>query len=242
MGKSRERSVILVHGFTGSPFDFKTLAMRLSQAGFYVVIPVVPGQTRGTFAYERGSYTPKFYEDWLSKLVEKENVRFGKKPYMVGFSLGGALATIMASRGGVARLVLLAPYYSLPQMNNLIVSMTRVMKHVIPIVPKFSKGQINDPVGYGSYEPGSLIVSLSAFNQLQELAAAARRVIPEALSVPTLIIASPHDKVASFARTESLFSAAQHTMIKEYIRSNHILLYDYDRDSIITEILNFLEK
>lgn len=59
----------------------------ISERGFRVVIPVVPGQTKATLAYKRANYTPEFYVDWLAEIVEQETKRFDKKPYLVGFSI-----------------------------------------------------------------------------------------------------------------------------------------------------------
>lgn len=82
------RSVILIHGFVGSPFDLKPLAKPLCDKGFRVVIPVVPEQTKETPILKRGKYTPDNYIKWLSKIVNTETKLLNKKPYLVGFSMG----------------------------------------------------------------------------------------------------------------------------------------------------------
>ena len=48
-----KETIILVHGFTGSPYDYRTLAESLRDSGYRVVIPVVPGQTKATLVYRR---------------------------------------------------------------------------------------------------------------------------------------------------------------------------------------------
>ncbi|MFC1895360.1 alpha/beta hydrolase [Thermodesulfobacteriota bacterium] len=236
---TRNRSVILIHGFVGSPFDFKPLAEPLCNKGFRVVIPVVPEQTKATPAFKRGKYTPEKYIKWLSEIVDDETKLFNKKPFLAGFSMGGALSTVVAARGTVDKLVLLAPFYSLPNANDLLWAVSRVLRWGIPVVPKFTRGKINDPEGYKRYAPGSYAISLNAFRELQELAVVAKESI-EMISIPVLILGSPHDEVASFSVTKELFGSKSNTSIREFPESNHILLYDFDHRQIIQNILEFL--
>jgi esterase/lipase len=234
-------SVILLHGYMGSPFDFKMLAIRLRDAGFRVVIPAIPGQNRKTSVYKRGEFTPKFYQDWLAQIVKQETERFGQKPYLLGFSMGGALATVVSAENTVAKLVLLAPFYALPHANNLVEKIAGWVSWVLPVVPKLSKARINDAKGYAEYIPGSLLVSLDAFVQLHHMAVAAQEKVAR-ITVPVLILASPNDQVASFAKTQEL-AATPNIQLRQFPRSNHVLLYDYDREPICQAILQFfLEK
>ena len=238
-GPAVERSIILIHGFVGSPFDYRPVAERLRKRGFRVVIPLVPGQMRSSLAYKRGDYTPRFYVDWLAGLVDLETKHFDKKPYLVGFSMGGALCTVVASMGRVDKLVLLAPFYSLPYANDLLWNLSKGLKWVIPLVPKVAKGRINDPEGYGRYAPGSMIVSLRAFNRLEELAALARQRAPN-IVIPTLVLGSPNDQVASFVLTKEIFALQANVGFIEYPRSNHVLLYDYDCEEVMESMIGFL--
>ena len=241
VGPAVERSIIFVHGFAGSPFDFKPVGEKLSKRGFRVVIPVVPGQTEATLAYRRGDYTPEFYIDWLAKIVEQETKRFDKKPYLVGFSMGGALSTVVASMGTVDRLVLLAPFYSLPYANDLLWTLSRGLMWVMPIVPKLAKGRINDPEGYERYTPGSMIISLRAFDHLEELAVLARHSGPN-ITIPTLMLFSPNDQVGCFVHAKEVFTSQSNVKVLEYPRSNHVLLYDYDCEAVIEAMIRFLTK
>ena len=85
------RTVILVHGFVGSPFDLKPLAVKLAETGFRVVVPALPGQMIQSYSSETPVYTPDFYTNWLEEIVEKETKKSGKKPYLVGFSMCGTI-------------------------------------------------------------------------------------------------------------------------------------------------------
>src|SRR5262245_33344981 len=51
-------SVLLLHGFGGSPRDLRALGELLAARGFRAVVPEVPGQTSTSFAYSRGRISP----------------------------------------------------------------------------------------------------------------------------------------------------------------------------------------
>jgi carboxylesterase len=232
-------SAILLHGFGGTPRDFRSVAELLAQRGFRVVVPAIAEQTSISFAYGRGRLSPADYRDWLIGLIKDETAIGGRPPMLVGMSMGGTLAAIGAASCDVSKLVLVSPYFSLAAADAWITRSSRWLRWVLPVVPKVAKAQINDPDGYKAYETGSYLVSLRAFLQLDALAKAATAKVP-ALSVPTLVLASQGDTVASFRATERLFAGRPQVRLLPYNRGNHILTYDYDRDSAIAEIVAFL--
>src|SRR5262245_7937891 len=62
---SARSSVILLHGFGGTPSDLRVLAEQLADHGFRAIVPAIPDQTSTTFAYGRGGVSPAEYADWL---------------------------------------------------------------------------------------------------------------------------------------------------------------------------------
>jgi esterase/lipase len=62
------------------------------------------------------------------------------------------------------------------------------------------------------------------------------------LDMPVLILASENDQVASFDKIKEAADANPNIKLIKYTRSNHIILYDYDRDDAIEKILGFLES
>ena len=84
------------------------------------------------------------------------------------------------------------------------------------------------------------MISVKAFTELQKLA---ERGFEKAkkLDMPVLILASENDQVASFDKIKEAADANPNIKLIKYTRSNHIILYDYDRDDAIEKILGFLE-
>lgn len=238
----RQQTVILLHGFGGSPFDLKPLALAMRGSGFRLVIPVLPGETTATPARTRGVVTAEEKISWLEGLVAEETERFGRKPHLVGFSMGGSLATIVAVQGTLDRLVLVSPYYSLSWGNSFLPRLSRFFSSLLPVVPKPWKGQVNDPEGYRRYRPGSGTVSLQGFHSLQQLAERARNSVADLPPLPTLVLASPDDEVASFTMTKELFQGRPETEFLIFPGSNHILFYDYGTDRAIASVKEFLQR
>ena len=90
-------SVILLHGFGGTPRDLRSIAEPLAERGYRVVVPAIPEQTSTSFAYRRGRVAPAAYRAWVSDLVRDEAAIGGAPPLLVGTSMGGTLATIAAT-------------------------------------------------------------------------------------------------------------------------------------------------
>ncbi len=232
-------SVVLLHGFGGTPRDFQALAEHLSARGYRVVVPAIPGQTSVSFAYGRGRYSHDDYRAWLSGVLENETAISGAPPLVVGMSMGGALAVIGAADHTIGKLVLISPYFSLAIADMWVTRSTRWLRWVLPVVPKVQKAQIADPDGYKAYATGSWLVSMSAFLQLVALAEIASNKA-RGVAVPTLVLASQNDTVASFAATERLFAGREEARLVPCNRGNHILTYDYDRERIEAEVVAFL--
>lgn len=236
-----KRPVILIHGFMGSPYDLRPLGLFLAENGFKAVIPVIPGQTWTTPPLRRKRYSASFYVAWLERIIACQTGQAGCRPFLVGFSMGGTLSTIVAARDRVKKLVLIAPFYKLPNFSDRIWHLSRKLSFVLPVVPKLSKGRINDRQGYRRYIPGSCLVSLDAFNHLGDLAVTARRCAGE-IRVPSRIYLSEKDRVADSGMTISLFEGLDHVEMIRVDKADHILLYDHGADRIIRDICDFFRQ
>ncbi len=234
-------TVVMIHGFAGSPFDLKPLAVELTNLGYRVVLPATPGQIDQNYSSEINDYQPDFYINWINNLVSNEIEKSNGKIYLVGFSMGGTLSTITAVSNKIDKLVLIAPFYSLTTANDFIWKSSRWLAKVINGVPNLTLGAINDPKGDEVYYPGSKVIRLDAYDSLARLAQTAVKCVPE-VEVPVLVLGSINDEVASFSYTKELFSNRKNAKVIEYEKSNHVLLYDYDKESAISNIISFLEN
>ncbi|MCA1927190.1 MAG: alpha/beta fold hydrolase [Calditerrivibrio sp.] len=98
--------VLLIHGFTASPFEMAELASFLNSKGFSVYNVRIVGHG------SKSEYLDKLsYKDWY------ESIKYGyftlknscKEVFVVGQSMGGLLAINIANYNSVDGLILLAP-------------------------------------------------------------------------------------------------------------------------------------
>jgi len=90
-----EVGVVLVHGFTGTPYEVRYLGVELARDGFTVRAPLLPGHGTSIDDLDRTRW-----EDWaeaVERAVDALRVRCGRVA-VVGQSLGGLLALHVGSQ------------------------------------------------------------------------------------------------------------------------------------------------
>lgn len=114
------RAVLCIHGYAGYPGELALPARRLYEAGFDVVVPRLPGHGTSGADFMRSRK-----DDWVGA-AEKALVELGgqyQEVSLVGHSMGGAIAVLLASRHPVASVVLYAPALHIPALNHSLVSL-----------------------------------------------------------------------------------------------------------------------
>lgn len=97
---NNNKAVILIHGLTDSPANFKHLAYFLNERGYSVYVPLLPGH--GTKVQDLND--KRYYEWYRAAQNALEDVD-EKERYIIGHSLGGLLALDIASRNEVEAVV-----------------------------------------------------------------------------------------------------------------------------------------
>lgn len=100
-----QKACLLLHGFTGGPFEVEPLGLHLKSKGYTVRIPALPGHA-GDYSH-LGEVT---WKQWV-EAAEKEAGMLAEKYGsfdLIGFSMGGLIAAYLASRYPVRKLVLIS--------------------------------------------------------------------------------------------------------------------------------------
>ncbi|HHT81167.1 MAG TPA: alpha/beta fold hydrolase [Spirochaetales bacterium] len=108
-----KKAVLLVHGFSGYPGELIRPGKDLYEAGFDTYAPRMPGHgTSGNdfLASKAEDWTGSIYDAYGLLSLSYESV------YLVGHSMGGAIATIIADAFDAERLALLAPALLIPSI------------------------------------------------------------------------------------------------------------------------------
>lgn len=96
---------VVIHGFTGSPYEMRPFAERLASRGVYVDVPLLPGHGTSVEDMSRTSFP-----DWVAGA---EAAYLGlaarhRRTFVLGFSMGGLIALMLASRRHVDGLVVVS--------------------------------------------------------------------------------------------------------------------------------------
>ncbi len=121
------QGVLVLHGLTGSPWEVRPLGERFAADGYTVAMPLLAGH--GVSVQELGRSR---WRDWLSSARQGLTWLEGRcdRVHLVGLSMGGALALLLAgqrSSAELASLSLLAPALALPTTTQ---TALRIMRRV----------------------------------------------------------------------------------------------------------------
>lgn len=230
--------VLLLHGFGDTPQTLSLLARRLARNGYGVFAPLLPGHGRSLDAFKRSRA-----DQWLAAArdaLRVMNARYARVS-VVGLSMGGALAVLIASESGsLESLVLIAPYLGMPTRIRLAARMHRLWGRFVGEINARSPRSIHDPIereknlAYGAVT-GRMLFELSKVVR-QARGALAR------VTAPTLVIMSKEDprvarEVGEFA-IRNLGARDKKLVWTE--GAGHIITVDYGRERVFTEITTWL--
>ena len=234
------RGVLLLHGFGDTPQTLEYLANYLHAQGWGARVPLLPGHGRTLDAFAASRAT-----DWID--CAQAELGALRRRYevvtIVGQSMGGALATLLAaSSPELPALVLLAPYLSMPTRLRRAARMHVVLGAVLPYLRGGGERSIRDPreaarnLAYGFTTP-RLIFDLSKVVARGRSAAASIR-------APTLIVQSRQDNripLDAAERVYNLFVVAERRLI--WTEGNgHVISVDYGRERVFAAVGDWLES
>jgi alpha-beta hydrolase superfamily lysophospholipase len=199
-GVATEKTAVLVHGLSDSPYTMKNLANVYYDQGFNVVGVLLRGH--GSLPEHLSKITANQWRedvDFGINIAQALNKDPKKGVSLVGFSTGGALSVDAAYRrpSDVADLVLLAPLFQFKQ--KAIAKNAKQLKYIFSYLPK----KFGDsPYSYDMFH-------LNSIDQAGEIAQSVRAQMSKAISKPTMIIQSEADTTISNQEIKNWASAQQ---------------------------------
>jgi carboxylesterase len=233
------KGVLLLHGFGDTPQSLSTLAVQLHARGWTVRVPLLHGHGTSLQAFT-GARADAWLVGARTALVELRG-RVSRAA-IVGQSMGGALATILAAEGGVEALVLLAPYLVLPRRAARIGTFHRLVSPVVPYLRSRSEFSILDPEARRK-ALGRGITTPRLLHELSLVLRRARAALPS-VTAPTLVIHSRHDPRVTVADAETSFGVlgSEEKVLEWVERSGHVISVDFDRDLVAKQVIDWLES
>ena len=232
-------AVLLLHGFGDTPQTLRDLAAALAARGWATRASLLPGHGRSLpdFARSRAEHWIAHARRELAELHERyEDV------HVVGLSMGGAIATIIAAEeAGTARaprsLSLLAPYVDMPRSVRRLARCHRLFTPFVPYAAGRSERSIHDPeaaartLGYGVLTPRLL-------RELLHVVERSHDALPR-VATPTLWVQSAHDNRVSPQAARVAFArlGAAEKRIEWLERCGHVITVDYEH-ARVTELVS----
>lgn len=182
--------VLLLHGFTGSPYEVRNLGKMLYENGFPSIGPVLPGHA--TTASDLARTTAADYFAMAEESFAEARNRFSRV-YLAGLSLGGLLSLHLSTRHEVSGIVCLStPVFLDPLVAGALPMLSQWMPDM-HVPANFAAWQGN-VVGYKTVPfnaaPAVLEVLQTVKNELEQVRA------------PLLIIHSKGDPTAPIGNAE----------------------------------------
>jgi carboxylesterase len=233
-------AVLLLHGFGDSPQSIAFLAKRLYERGFAVYAPLLPGHGR-TLRDFRASGEAEWIAEArraLDSLRERD-----ERVAIVGLSMGGALAALLASEERDLRaLVLLAPYLEPPRSVRAMALAAPAAGLLLPYMRGGDPRSIYDPEAHAaalSYRA----VSPRSIAQLVRVTDRARSRLPQ-VRVPTLYVQSREDYRISMAAAERCFEVlgAKDKRLEWLSDCGHVITADYCKERVAELVTEWIEE
>lgn len=233
-------AVLLLHGFTGSPWEVRPLAESLAARGFFVRAPRLPGH--GTTPEDMLWVT---WREWLAaaEAAFDSLTRF-PRVCIAGLSMGGLLGLLLAERHGarVSKLVLMAPVMRVQRRAG------RLLERLGPgplqgFAAKWLEKTTTDLEDDAARAQSPVLprYPLGRLLDLFELQRLARRAAPRVMA-PTFIAAAVQDHVVQLESIEALHADMPGSRFLVLQRGFHILTHDVDRARLTAEVAEFIDE
>lgn len=172
-------SVLLIHGFTGTPWEMAPLARHLAAEGITSVAVRLPGH--GTTPEDLAG---RRYEEWVEAVQNgRQHLRnTGKRVVAVGLSTGGLITLVAHQSRRFDGIVLLSPYL---RFRHSLAPYAGILQHLIPFQHRETTS-VEAP-HYYKKRP------LAGVHQLNRLVKSVRHQLAS-VTVPTLVACSEGDQ------------------------------------------------
>jgi carboxylesterase len=227
---------LLLHGFTGNPAEMEGLANFLRGQDCAVSVPTLPGH--GTHPDDLSHIS---YQSWIatSERAFLDLRERHSEIFVIGLSMGGALALHLAARHQFSGVVTLAAALKLPLKQELA---SYVLAPFVPVRHKANGPDVHDAAAkarlrnYDRYP-------LSAVRELMRMLRKIRAELPK-VAMPMLAIHARADHVVPFDNLALLMRCIKSPQREQMVAENsyHVLTVDYDRQVIFERIWEFIQR
>ncbi|WP_066060031.1 alpha/beta hydrolase [Robertmurraya korlensis] len=223
---------LCIHGFTGAPFEVEPLVLFLQEhTNWRIVTPTLPGH--GETLQLKGIA----YQDWIDHAEKelKSLLETCEEVYVIGFSMGGMIASYLAVHYPVDKLVLLsaAAYYMNPKQLAL---------DIKEMVKDTFRGGLFENEMFLRYKRKIKETPLAATMQFRRLVSTVRPLLSE-IQIPTFIAQGNVDGIVPPKSAQFLFEriSATEKKIVFFQNAKHLICHCPERNQLFEEVFSFLK-
>lgn len=240
----RDGSCLLVHGFTGTPWEMRYLGEHLHRAGYTVHGVRLAGHATSPADLERSTWREWYASARQGLLVLQAGA---PRSVVVGQSMGALLALRLAVEHpeAVAGVALLAPALQISTrwLQWMRPAFPVVLPFLTPRLRFVSKGDsdVADPQ-VRSQTPGYDQIPLRAVHQLLQLQREVRRLLPR-VAQPILVLHSQQDHTCPVANVDLVRRRVPGPVETRLLaRSYHIVSIDVEREDVAAAVADFTAR
>ncbi len=212
--------VLVLHGFTGSPQSLRPLAVRFAEDGHSVELPLLPGH--GTKIED---IVPTRFDDWYQAADAAYVDLAGRceRVVVVGLSMGGTLATILALEHEPAGLIAINPQVAPPP--EAVVEVVRgLVEEGVATIPAIGGDIAKENVEELAYAATPVAALMSFIERCETLVDQL-----DAITCPVLLFTSTQDHVVDPVSSDVLAAGVRGPVERITLdRSYHVATLDYD--------------
>jgi carboxylesterase len=239
-GDRSKPGILLIHGFTGTPKEMRTMGEYLAGQGFNVLGVRLAGHATRPQDMIRTSY-----QDWMASVEDGYQYlnALSSGVYLAGLSMGGVLSLLMSTKLDVRGVVAMSTPDSLPKDYPL-----WLIRLVALFRPLLSKS--NSPPGTGWFDQEVWKDHVSyprnptrSVGELKQLLGEMRAALPK-VDVPVFLI---HSRDDGYILPENMdrIHAALSARDKETLwvtGSGHVVTRDAARRQVFEAVLRFIRR
>lgn len=227
---------LLVHGFTGAPFEMRWIGEYLANKGYTVLGVRLAGHGTRPEDLVRARWW-----DWLASVEDGLNLLACQTEvqFLAGLSMGAALSLITAARKPVRGVIAMSTPYAMPEDWRI-----NFIRPISRVYPRLKKGDpcwrnqeaAADHVEY-PYTPTAAIA------EVRDLLAVLRQSLPK-VRVPVLMAHSRDDNVVDPSSMTRVFDSlgSEHKEMLWVEDCNHVIVREPQRMTIFAAAADFIER
>jgi carboxylesterase len=233
--KAGQVGCLLIHGFTGTPYEMRGLGEYLAQRGITALGPRLAGHCTTPAEMNRTTW-----RDWAASAQAGLEELHGLCPtvFVSGLSLGGALALHLAATQPQP-LAGIVPLSTPAMLWDWRFVFLPALKYLLPYTAKLPE-DIHDPQA-NQRQPSYPVYPTFALESLLQFLGVLRGEL-SAVTVPTLLIHSRNDQAVPPSNMPYIYGhiASQDKAMVWIEDSGHVLTVDYQKEVVFEKVYQFI--